>query len=186
MKLTNNRKVWVCLFGNFITMIAVLCFVCIFRDDSSTYFRYGPHDDLIVISICINTWNKWVLLILFIGLIKSCDVLVNELGSPVLGFSIYNPDKKIIDEFTKNELNFLANAMWMTNGFRNILMAVVTVTQFDIALVGMLMSEFVSIFTIRHLLNTKKFTKQSRKEENIGDGDANNEDDLLLDEVVIH
>ena len=34
---------------------------------------------------------------------------------PVLGFSIYNPDKKVITEFTKNELQFYA--MLFKNGF---------------------------------------------------------------------
>jgi hypothetical protein len=163
-------------------MILVLIFVCIFRDDSSKYFRFGPNEDLIVISILINTWNKWVGLILFIGIIKSCDVLVNELGSPILGFRIYNPDKKVIDDFTKNELNFLANAMWFTNSFRSVLMVVVNITQFDIALSGMIMSEIISIFTVRHLLNTKKFVKS--KSENSADGNDNTDADAAEDDAA--
>ncbi len=188
--LTNSRKVWLCLIGNVIAMILVLIFVCIFRDDSSKYFRFGPNEDLIVISILINTWNKWFGLILFIGIIKSCDVLVNELGSPILGFRIYNPDKKVIDDFTKNELNFLANAMWFTNSFRSVLMVVVNITQFDIALSGMIMSEILSIFTVRHLLNTKKFVKGKSKNKSRSDGDgdfghSDTEDEILLDNIII-
>jgi hypothetical protein len=175
MKLENNHKVWLCLFGNIITMLVVLIIVSIFRDGDSKYFRFGPNEDLIVISIRIDTWNKWIFLNMFIGLIKGCDVLVNELGSPILGFRIYNPDKKVINDFTKNELNFLANSMWFANGFRNVLMAVITVTQIDIAISGMIMSEFVSIFTIRHLLNTKKFVKNKEIK--------NEEDDVPLLEV---
>ena len=140
-------------------MSLVLVIVCVFRDDESKYFRFGPHSDLIVISIRIDTWAKWALLNLFIGLVKGCDVLVNELGSPILGFRVYDPDKTIIDDFGKNELNFLANAMWFTNGFRGVLMAVITVTQIDIAFSGMIISELVSIGTVRHLLNGKTFTK---------------------------
>jgi len=186
--LTNSRKVWLCLIGNVITMILVLIFVCIFRDDSSKYFRFGPNEDLIVISILINTWNKWVGLILFIGIIKSCDVLVNELGSPILGFRIYNPDKKVIDDFTKNELNFLANAMWFTNSFRSVLMVVVNITQFDIALSGMIMSEIISIFTVRHLLNTKKFVKGKSENKSENDGGNDNTDadaDAAEDEAIL-
>jgi hypothetical protein len=100
---------------------------------------------------------------IFIALIKGCDVLVNELGSPILGFRVYNPDKKNIDDFNKNELNFLANSMWFTNSFRNILMAVITVTQIDIAFSGMFISEIVSIFTVRHLLNSKTFNKEENE-----------------------
>ena len=75
--------------------------------------------------------------------------------------------------------------MWFTNSFRNILMAVVTITQIDIALSGMLMSEFVSIFTIRHLLNTKVFLKKLdiNNIDNVDDVDGvndNNVDDVPL------
>ena len=179
--LTNSRKVWLCLIGNVITMILVLILVSIFKDDNSTYFRFGPNEDLIVISILIDTWSKWVGLLIFIGIIKSCDVLVNELGSPILGFRIYNPDKKIIDDFTKNELNFLANAMWFTNSFRSVFMTVVNITQIDIALCGMIMSEIISIFTVRHLLNTKKFIKKSKNSANDEDSDA---DDVAAVDVA--
>ena len=184
--LTNSRKVWLCLIGNVITMILVLILVSIFKDDNSTYFRFGPNEDLIVISILIDTWSKWVGLLIFIGIIKSCDVLVNELGSPILGFRIYNPDKKIIDDFTKNELNFLANAMWFTNSFRSVFMTVVNITQIDIALCGMIMSEIISVFTVRHLLNTKKFVKNTKNSADGNDGNddaADDADDIMLNSI---
>jgi hypothetical protein len=196
--LSNSRKVWLCLIGNVIAMITTLIIVCIFRDDNSTYFRFGPSEDLIVISVLINTWEKWIGLQLFIGVLKSCDVLVNELGSPILGFRIYNPDKKIINDFTKNELNFLANAMWFTNSFRSVLMVVVNITQFDIALSGMIMSEIMSIFTVRHLLNAKKFVKKNKYSANGNDDidddtknddiknadDTSNINEILLDSIL--
>jgi hypothetical protein len=153
----NSKKVWFCLMGNVITMVLVLSLVCVFRSPKSTYFKFGPSPDLIVISVEIDTWRKWVLLNVFIWMVKGCEVLVNEIGSPILGFRVYNPDKKIIDDFSKNELHFLANAMWFVNGFRSVLMVVITITQADIAFSGMIVSEVVSIFTVRHLLNCKTF-----------------------------
>jgi hypothetical protein len=160
-----NRKVWLCLFGNLITMVIVTFMIIIFRDNNSKYFRFGPNKDLIVISVNINTYTKWTILVILISLIKGCEVLVNELGSPILGFRVYNPDCKTIVDFTKNELNFLANSMWFINNFRNILMIVVTISQFDIALISMFISEIVSIYTVRHLLNEKKFIKNEEQLE---------------------
>jgi hypothetical protein len=155
--MNTNKKVWICLAGNAITMMLVILIIIIFRDNSGKYFRFGPNKDLVVISVKINTWFKWIMVLVFVGLIKGCQVLVNELGSPILGFRIYNPDVKKITDFTKNELNFLGNSMWFVNNFREILMVVITITQFDIALFGMIMSELVSVFTVRHLLNEKEF-----------------------------
>ena len=177
MKLSNSKKVWLCLIINFITMLFVLLIVSIFRSEKSTYFKFGPSNDLIVISVEIDTWKKWILLNIFIWMVKGCDVLVNEIGSPILGFRVYNPDKKIIDDFTKNELNFLANSMWFVNGFRTVLMAVVTITQVDIAFSGMIISEIVSIFTVRHLLNCKTFTKIKNTKTN---NNLEDEDDAIL------
>lgn len=150
-------KVIICLVGNYITAIVVFIFVLLLRDPSGKYFRFGPSNDLIIISVLINTWTKWGLTILFIGVIKGCEVLVNELGSPILGFRVYNPDCKVIYDFTKNELNVLTNAMWFVNNFRGILLTVVSITQVDLAFAGMLISELVSIFTVRILLNEKTF-----------------------------
>ena len=175
-KLTNQQKAWLCLISNFIIMCVVVIMVSVFRDENSTYFRYGPSDSLIVISVKINTWTKWWFLILFIGLIKAGDVIVNEIGSPILGFNVYNPDKKVITEFTKNELNVITNSMWFINNFKGILLAVITVTQFDIALIGVIISETVSIFTVRHLLNGKKFIKDK------GNGNAHSTDAKLDDD----
>jgi len=166
-KLKTNHKVWLCLLGNTLTMITIIILIIIFRDPSSKYFRLGPNDDLIVISVNINTWIKWSILLVVVGLIRGCEVLVNELGSPILGFRIYNPDCKTISDFTKNELNFLGNAMWFVNNFRGILMVVITITQFDIALISMFISELVSIYTVRHLLNEKEFISKSDEETGV-------------------
>ena len=61
--------------------------------------------------------------------------------------------------------------MWFVNGFRTVLMAVITITQVDIAFSGMIISEIVSIFTVRHLLNCKTFVIKNNLE---------NEDDAIL------
>ena len=70
---------------------------------------------------------------------------------------MYNPDKKIITEFTKNELNFLSNAMFMVSAIREVFNTVVSITQLDLALVTVIVKELASIVTIRLLLNEKQF-----------------------------
>ena len=88
------------------------------------------------------------------------NVVISEVANPIIGFNIYNPDKKIITEFTKNELQFYGNTMYLIDAIRNVLMIMVSITQIDIALFGVFISEFTSIFTIRMLLNEKIFRKE--------------------------
>lgn len=163
-----RKKLIYCLIGNFVAMLAVVLVVSLFKDDSSTYLRFGPSDDLILVSIKINTWGKWSGALLFIAVIRGCEVLVNEIGSPILGFNVYNPDKKVITDFTKNELNIYANTMWTLNSLRSVLMVIINITQFDLALSSVIVSELVSIFTVRMLLNEKQFVRDGDQDLNMG------------------
>lgn len=152
-----KSKVCLTLFGNTFLLAVISVIIFIFQSENSTYFRFGPSADLIVISVSIDTWLKYNLVLLLIGFIKIIDTISNELGMPVLGFNIYNPDKEHITEFSKNELQFYANATFMVSSIRSTLMMVVNVTQIDLALFSTLISEIASFYTIRVLLNEKTF-----------------------------
>ncbi len=155
-----KSKVWLTLCGNLFLLIIITTLIFIFQSENSTYFRFGPSNDLIVISAIIDNWTKYTLVLLLIGFIKIIDTISNELGMPVLGFNIYNPDKKHITEFSKNELQFYANATFMVSGIRATLMMVVSVTQIDLALFSTMISEIASFYTIRVLLNEKTFGEE--------------------------
>lgn len=49
--------------------------------------------------------------------------------------------------------------MYFIEGFKRVLMIMVSITQIDIAMLSMLFGEITSIFTIRMLLNEKKFVR---------------------------
>ena len=90
--------------------------------------------------------------------------VVNEIASQILGFNIYNPDKKIITEFTKNELQIMANSMWLITSLISALSILVTISQLDIAILKVIYSELIAVYTIRVLLNEKEFIQQNKSE----------------------
>jgi hypothetical protein len=155
--MTPKSKLIICLIVNSIILSVVISLVCAFSDGSE-YWRIGPSKDFNVISVTIDSQGKYITLLVLIAIINISKVIVEELGMPVLGFSIYNPDKKVIDDFTKDELQFFANAMFVVSGLRQVFMTVISITQIDIAVWSLLVSEFASVFTIRMLLNEKTFT----------------------------
>ena len=63
----------------------------------------------------------------------------------------------IIDEFNKNELQFLANSMWLSDSIMSGLFVMITISQIDIAILRIVYSNICSLFTIRMLLNEKTF-----------------------------
>jgi len=65
-----KNKLIFCVIGNGSILLLTLILVCIFRDRDSKYFRVGPQDDLLLISIKIDTWFKWLICIISVGFIK--------------------------------------------------------------------------------------------------------------------
>lgn len=167
-KLTSCEKVRFCLIINFISLVSMIFLIFIFKNDDSKYFRLGPYEDLNVISVTIDTWTKWIIVVIFLCLMGIIDVIIRELGLPVLDFNVYNPDKKIITDFSKNELNYLSNSMFMVSSIKAVFNTVISITQLDLALITVIVKELTSIIAIRFLLNEKKFTnKKSLRDLNL-------------------
>ena len=133
--------------------------IILLNDNTSKYFRWGWNDDLILISIPINSQKRYLYTILFIGIMRISHVIIGEIAHPIIGFNIYNPDKKEITEFSKIELQMYGNLMYLIEGFKHILTVMLSITQIDIALISMLVSEVTTIYTINMLLSEKTFVK---------------------------
>jgi hypothetical protein len=152
------NKIRICLILNTLLVIFIGFYITNFATNS-TYFRIGPNDDFIFISVSIDTNEKYIsllvlVLIFFNDLIR---VIVHELGDPVLGINVYNPDKTEIREFSKSQLYFYSNAMYFVSNIRDIFNVLINVTQIDIALFSVLVEQMVTSVTIYMLLNEKKF-----------------------------
>ena len=112
-------KVRVCLVLNVLLLSIVLGAVLGFATDSP-YFRFGPSNDFVLISVAIDTMERYVALLGLISCMNCIKVLVAELGEPVLVFNVYNPDKTRITEFTRTQLLVYANAMFFVSNTRRI------------------------------------------------------------------
>jgi hypothetical protein len=157
----NNDRLKRCIFINFILLFIIIIFISIFKESNDKYFRIGPNDDLSIMSVKINSIKRYILLQIFIAFTEITRVIINEIASPILGFNIYNPDKKVITEFGKNELQIMANCMWIINSLISTLYILVSISQLDVAILKVIYSELASIYTIRLLLNEKQFVKQN-------------------------
>ena len=152
-----RKKVQICILSNLVLLFIITLPIIVLNTGDSTYFRYGWSDDLILISFPVNTKMRYMIVCLYIIVIKASNVFISEIVGPILGFNIYNPDKIVITDFTKFELQVYGNANFMINGFKRIMTIMISITQIDLALIGMLSGEIMSFYTIRMLLNEKKF-----------------------------
>ena len=157
-----QRKLQLSILGSFIVLLMVAIPIFILDNGDSKYFRYGWHDDFILISVPINNKSRYISAVIFVVLTRVGEVFIGEIANPIISFNIYNPDKKVITDFTKNELQFYGNTLYVINSTRYIFKVMVLVTQIDLAFISMLAGEAISLFTIRLLLNEKEFKKTDK------------------------
>jgi len=138
-------------------ILVVISIIAVLFSENTNYMQIGPNSTLTLIGIRINTVQKYLVLLLFIALVQISDSITSEMLNPILGFTIYNPDKKRITEFGKNELQIYANCLFIIQSLKGTIMLLVTITQIDIALFKTLVSELTAVVTIRMLLNQKEF-----------------------------
>lgn len=187
--MTPRNKIRLALSANII-LLSIVCIIMFQFATESPYFRFGPNDDFILISVKIDDWKKYSMLLLIISFIEFTKVMIEDLGTPILVFNIYNPDKKVITDFNKNELQIYGNSMFLVNNLRYIFQVLVTVTQLDIAVFSVLVAQISGIITIRFLLNEKKYGSQVDNtiiEHNLEDKDEiieMNDGDCLMQELI--
>lgn len=155
---SKRKTLQYCLLGN--TVLVVFMALCVsLLSKETTYFRFGPNSDLSIIGIPIDTYLKYCFVVGFILITAISNVVIGEMAMPIIGFNIYNPDKEVITEFGKLELQIYGNLMYTISSLKQLVITVMSVTQFDIALFGVIFCGLTSVFTIRILLNKKKFIK---------------------------
>lgn len=160
-----NKKLKLCVISNMILLFIIIGVIIIFSSREDKYWNCGPNKDLLVISVKIDTWIKYYWLMLFIAILKISNVIISEVAHPILGFNIYNPDKKIITEFTKNQLQLYGNLMYFIDSVRGVFTILITISQVDVALFGVFVSEITGIYTVRMLLDEKEFITINDKEK---------------------
>ena len=158
--MNNKNKLKLCSIIYFIALLLIIIVVFHFQTYDK-YFRWGiPNNNeepLVVLSIKINNYYKYIGVLCLITIIRIIKVGVKEISSPILSFTIYNPDKKNITDFSKNELQFYASFLNLIDNIRYVFTLMITITQIDLALFSVLIGEITSLFTIRMLLNEKTF-----------------------------
>ena len=162
--MTPKQRLKICIIGQVLLLISVIIPTVLFATTSSTYYRFGPSEGLIIISIKINTWRRYIILLVYILLFRIAKVFINELGMPVLTFNIYNPNQKKIEGFTRTELQILANVMFTLNAIRYALTLQLSILQIDIAVISGVFSELAAIPTIYILLKDKEFVCEQKVE----------------------
>ena len=162
MKLKDQLKF--CIAGSAVLTIITLIFTTIFAEEKG-WFSFGPSTHLSIAGIVIDTHAKYSVLVIIVVLNSVIDMLINEFAQPILGFNIYNPDKKLITDFkSMRELQLLASVYWSFNNLRSVFTNLISITQVDLALIKWIFLEITAVYTINILLSKKRFVEGIEEE----------------------
>ena len=141
MKLTPQQRLKICIIGQFLLIIAILIPTILLAHKDSAYWQFGPNNNLTIISVKINTSLRYAILLVYIFIFRVCKAFVQELGMPILSFNIYDPNKKVVTGFTRNQLQVQANLMYTLNAIRWALEIQLAIVQIDIAIISAIFQE---------------------------------------------
>ena len=164
-----KTRLKLCILGSALLTVLTLILTSIFASDSG-WFSFGPSKNLILAGVVIDNYAKYSILAIIIIFNSVIDMIISEFAQPILGFNIYNPDKKVITDFTsKRELQILASLYWAFNNLRSIFTILISITQVDLALIKWLSLELTAVYTIDTLLSKKRFDSKEDETELMSD-----------------
>ncbi|MDE2095876.1 MAG: hypothetical protein KGL39_01365 [Patescibacteria group bacterium] len=154
--MTPKHKLQFSIAANAAILVTVLALTGYFAADS-TYWRVGWHEELVVIAVVINSGFRYAALVALIALANVSGALAEQFGEPVVDFSLYNPDKRVISEFSRAELFAAAVALRSLASVREVLLLMVSFAQVDIALWNLAITTAVAVCVVCALLREKRF-----------------------------
>lgn len=155
--MTPRKKLITALSINTAVLSLIATLLVFNTDNSSPYWQIGYNNHLVLLSVKINSPDKYFALLALIGIINWSKVIIDNIAMPVLNFSIYNPEKKYIYDLSKNELQFFGNSIYLVTNLRRLLLTLISISQIDIAIWSIISSQISSAYVIYHLLNEKAF-----------------------------
>ena len=151
----------ICVFVNILFLVIFVSSFFIFNNAQSNYFNVGWSKNFIFVSYTIDTPFKYFTLCVYIVLLNSIEVYLNDISYPIITFSTYNPYKKKINDFSRIELEMYSNIIFFTQTLKKMLQVMITLSQIDIACISLLSSQISAYFAIKYLLDNKSFENKN-------------------------
>lgn len=152
----------ICIFVNLLFLCIFIASSFIFNNGESAYFRVGWSDNFVFISMYINTPLKYFTLCGFIVTLNISEIFLDNVASPIIMFSTYNPYHVTVKDFTRNELEMYSNVLYFIQNSKRLLLIATVVSQIDLACLSLISCQASSYFAIKYLLDNKNFEKNNQ------------------------
>ena len=134
------------IYASFILSVVIFIVSCVL-DSGSDYFKIGPGDDLFFLSIRVNTWASWVIVMIATSLLGIMDVIAYDYIQPYFLPRIYLENEPI-EDWGRNEkfwLIFTAELAFSAMAIRRFVDVMVIVSNFWFAIIQFAAKELTTI-----------------------------------------
>ena len=125
-------------------------------DHDSHLFEFGPSEQLIFIGITIETWWKYVLLVIFMLTLEFLEILQEEYLHPFVHM-VYDANTKENQKemlpYSWGDLYFINHLSVASGGLRQIIRVIVVTIQIPLAILVWLLKEIMRIYFIVQVTN---------------------------------
>ena len=136
-------------------------------DHDSHLFQFGPSKDLIFIGITIDTWVKYILLIVFMWILEFLDILQEEYLEPFVHM-VYDANmkenRKDLSVYSWYDMYFMNHFSLASDGLRQIIRVVIVTIQIPLAILVWLLKEISRIYFVADVTNNW-FRQNNRADE---------------------
>jgi hypothetical protein len=169
-----------------ITLVVLWFIVCAFGFStvglfSSEFMRFGPNDTLTYLTVKIDTWSRYVFILLF-TIISTC---INDLASDSLGpfFTNAITDHKSRHlPYQKNTILLISQIWSLYCNFMGIASVALVFSQFDLILVRAVVDLLVNFFTMNRFMRNKEYDpsgfSQYFEQESCAEGESSVANDI--------
>lgn len=159
----SDKRVLFAVFVQFIMIVIFIGISVVFElmdDDHSCvftlshYFHVGPSVDLCFVSVRINNWWKWVV-ILFLTMLLDCSAtLASETATPWISNVLGNPDGRPTNKWMAHLIQQITNVNYY---LQNAIWTFVALTQVDLLVFSMLASCVICFYTTHNYIKAKNY-----------------------------
>lgn len=139
-----------------ILIFSLIVFVCFKKND---YFRFGPHKNLTLINIKVETQDVYIAAIIGLSLLRFTHIIVSRLGYLYLDSARQYKDRK-----TKNISFWISNMINYIRSLSFFILIKVFITQFDFAIISVAFSEILFIPFNYYLIHNHNDCKNEKPE----------------------
>ena len=146
---------------SYVVMVVCIVGVVFAFSHSSSYFRFGPNSDFTLAGVAIDTPEKYVYLLVAICLLRVTKTLAESYCELPLTFMIYDDKRETIDVSTElSRRAILATSLLYStaSSMRGLFKILITVSQFDVALIDLLFGEVIGYMIVHDILSKRTFT----------------------------